>query len=170
VAWSLQEASGCGSVTQAGLYTAPGAAATCHVVATSLADGTRSAVATVTVTKAAVTVTIAPASGTVDACKTLAFTATVAGGADGVVAWSTLEATGTITSAGLYTAPAAAGTYHVVATNASSGASAQATVTVQDHVLSVAVTPTTASLTTGQGRQFTATVTTTCGTFAATAQ
>jgi aryl-phospho-beta-D-glucosidase BglC (GH1 family) len=50
VTWSIQESSGCGSVTQGGVYTAPGSATTCHVVATSAADSTKSATATVTVT------------------------------------------------------------------------------------------------------------------------
>jgi hypothetical protein len=49
VTWSVQEASGCGSVTQAGVYAAPASANTCHVVATSQADTTKSATATVTV-------------------------------------------------------------------------------------------------------------------------
>jgi hypothetical protein len=46
VAW----ASDCGSVTQTGLYTAPGAEGTCHVTATSQADSSKSAQATVQVT------------------------------------------------------------------------------------------------------------------------
>jgi GH18 family chitinase len=50
VSWSLQESSGCGTVSSAGSYVAPTAAATCHVVATSIADATKKAVATVTVT------------------------------------------------------------------------------------------------------------------------
>lgn len=49
VLWSVSEATG-GTVTQAGRYTAPGAAGVFHVVATSAADGTRSAAAVVTVT------------------------------------------------------------------------------------------------------------------------
>ncbi len=49
VTWSVQEGATGGSVTTAGLYTAPGSAGTYHVVATSQADGTKSASATVTV-------------------------------------------------------------------------------------------------------------------------
>lgn len=52
VTWSVSEASGCGSVSGTGLYTAPSTAQTCHVVATSVADTTKSATATVTVTPA----------------------------------------------------------------------------------------------------------------------
>lgn len=48
VTWSVSEAA-CGAVSAAGLYTAPGAAKTCHVVVTSKGDPTRTATATVTV-------------------------------------------------------------------------------------------------------------------------
>ncbi|MGB8930713.1 MAG: hypothetical protein WCC48_05625, partial [Anaeromyxobacteraceae bacterium] len=44
VTWTVQEATGCGSITSAGLYTA-GTNATCHVVATSSADNTKFGVA-----------------------------------------------------------------------------------------------------------------------------
>jgi len=52
VTWSVRETSGCGSITQAGVYSAPASAATCHVVATSRAQTSSSATATVTVTAA----------------------------------------------------------------------------------------------------------------------
>ena len=52
VTWSVLESSGCGSVTQGGVYTASASAATCHVVATSKADATRSATSAVTVSVA----------------------------------------------------------------------------------------------------------------------
>ena len=51
--WSVQEGSAGGTVDQAGNYTAPGVAGTFHVVATSQADTSKSAVATVTVAGAA---------------------------------------------------------------------------------------------------------------------
>lgn len=49
VTWSVQEGAAGGSITSAGAYTAPQATGTYHVVATSQADNTKSAVATVTV-------------------------------------------------------------------------------------------------------------------------
>jgi len=172
VTWSVQEASGCGSVTQGGVYTAPAAPATCHVLATSVADGTKSDVATVTVTAPApVTVAVNPPSGSPHSCQSLTFTATVTGSSNTAVTWSVQEgsAGGTITSGGVYTAPSTAGTYHVVATSqADSTKSAVATVTVTDQILSVAVSPPAASLQAGGSQTFTATVTTTCGTFTAT--
>ena len=49
VTWSVQEGSAGGAITSAGLYSAPSTTGTYHVVATSQADATKSAVATVTV-------------------------------------------------------------------------------------------------------------------------
>jgi hypothetical protein len=60
VTWSIDEASGCGSITEAGVYTAPPLipAAACHVVATSAADPTKRAVAVVTVEAPGTTATL----------------------------------------------------------------------------------------------------------------
>lgn len=170
VTWRVQETSGCGSVDASGRYTAPATARTCHVVATSVGDPTRSDTATVTVS-APVIVSITPSTATVDACGTATFHAAVSGTSDQSVTWRVLETVdaGTITSAGVYTAPNVAGTYHVVATSAVSGsATAQATITVRDRVLSVTVDPPSVTLASGATQQFTATVTTTCGVFQAT--
>lgn len=170
VTWSVLDA-GCGSVSATGLYTAPAAAAACRVAATSVADPSKRDVATVTVTvPQPVSVSVSPAAGAVDSCRTLALTATVTGAADGSVTWSVLEgaAGGSVSAAGVYTAPDSAGTYRVVATSrADPTKSATATVTVSDRILSVAVNPATASAQANGTVQFSATVTTTCGTFAA---
>jgi chitinase len=126
--------------------------------------------ATVPVAGQPVTVTLSPGKATLDGCATLQLTAAVTGAAGTGVTWSVQEgaAGGTVSSAGLYTAPSTAGTYHVVASSsASSSAAGTATVTIQDHILSVAVKPAAVSLNTGGTAQITATVTTTCGTFAA---
>ncbi len=53
VTWSVQEANG-GTITQAGVYTAPSTAGTYHVLATSQADPTKVATIAVTVTAAVV--------------------------------------------------------------------------------------------------------------------
>ncbi len=173
VSWSVQETSGCGSVTQAGLYTAPAAAATCHVVARSAADATKSDVATVTVTgpPPVVTVAINPPTASINSCRSFTFGATVSGTSNTAVTWTVQEgaAGGTVTAAGVYTAPSTAGTYHVVATSqADATKSAVATVVVSDQILSVAVSPTQATVPAGGSQAFTATVTTTCGTFTST--
>jgi hypothetical protein len=172
VTWSVLEASGCGSVTQAGVYTAPAAGATCHVVATSVADTSKSDTATVTVTPPPPpppVVTIAPSPAAVNSCKSLTFTATVTGATNTSVTWSVQEAAGgTISSAGVYTAPSTAGTYHVVATTvATPTTSASVPVTVTDKILSVAVSPLATTATTSGSVQFAATVTTTCGSYPA---
>lgn len=75
-------------------------------------------------------VAVVPSTAMVAVGASQAFSATVAGAAAAQVTWSILEgaAGGTITSSGLYTAPAAAGTYHVVATDAANGAVGGATV------------------------------------------
>jgi hypothetical protein len=153
-------------VTSGGVYTAPAAAATCHVVATSVADTSRSDTATVAISAAPViTVAVSPGTAAVNSCLTQTFAASVTGTTDTAVTWSVLEAGGgTITSAGVYTAPSTAGTYHVVATShASSSRTAQATVTVTDRIVSVAVSPAPVTVTASGTVQFTATVTTTCG-------
>jgi hypothetical protein len=55
VSWTVQEGAAGGATTSTGLYTAPSTPGTYHVVATSVVDPTRSAVATVTVTAPAAT-------------------------------------------------------------------------------------------------------------------
>ena len=167
VAWAIQEGPACGTVTASGAYTAPGAAASCHVVATSAADGSTSAAAAVTVADApVVAVALSPASPAVDACQSLTFTATVTGTSNTAVTWSVVEgsAGGTISAGGVYTAPPAAGTYHVMATSAADPTKAAAlAVPVSTRILSVAVSPATLTVPAAGTAQLTTTVTTTCG-------
>ncbi|HET8725025.1 MAG TPA: hypothetical protein VFM53_12580 [Anaeromyxobacteraceae bacterium] len=173
VTWSVQEGSTGGTVTTSGVYTAPAVAGTFHVVVTSHADPTKSRAAIVTVTAPPPPPpgggTVAPAAVTLDGCGTSTFTATPTGSTTGSATWSVREGAtgGSITSAGAYTAPSTAGTYHVVATW-SDGSTAEATVTVgPEKVLSVAVTPASGTVSANGTLAFSATVTTTCGTFAA---
>jgi len=81
----------------------------------------------------AVSVTVTPSSASVPAGARRTFTAVVTGGAAGVT-WTVQEGSpgGTVTAAGVYTAPSGAGgTYHVVATSVADPAhSASATVAV----------------------------------------
>jgi hypothetical protein len=109
VNWSVQEGAAGGSITNMGVYTAPNASGTFHVMATSQADATRSATATVTVAKLA----LSPASDVLGPLGVRAFSAT----AD--VTWSVQEgaAGGAITASGQYTAPNTPGLFHVVATS-----------------------------------------------------
>lgn len=157
VTWSVQ--SGGGTVSGSGLYTAPGATGSAVVRATSVADNTKFAEATVTVTPLQVTVTVSPSSTTVAAGGTKQFTATVANAANTAVTWSVQEgaAGGTVNSSGLYSAPSTPGTYHVIATSVQDPTkSGSATVTVQPPV-TITITPTEAWVQPNGTRTFTAT-------------
>ena len=106
-----------GTITSAGLYTAPAAAGTYTITATDSTGNHASAAVNVT----AIALSVSPTTASLSAGQTQQFTANAA------VTWSATG--GTITSSGLYTAPTAAGTYTVIATN-SDGNQASATVNV----------------------------------------
>ncbi|MBL0312801.1 MAG: hypothetical protein IPP78_08820 [Holophagaceae bacterium] len=153
VTWTVTEGATGGSVNASGLYSAPatvsGASATFHVVATSVADGTKSATATVTVNMPT-SVAINPPAATVVIGGTQQFTATVSNASNTAVTWAVQEgaAGGTVNTSGLYTAPAAisgaSATFHVVATSvADSTKSAIAAIGVNSMpaILSFTATP-----------------------------
>ena len=77
-----------------------------------------------------VSVAINPSTATIPEGGSLSFLATVGGVATTAVTWSVQEGTtgGSITSSGVYTAPNTLGTYHVVATSATTSASAVVTI------------------------------------------
>ena len=101
-----------GTITQAGLYTAPAAvpAGAVQVEAVSAANANVQAAAAVTLTPP-VTLTLTPATVTLQAGATQQFNATVANATNTAVTWSVngtaggSAATGTISAQGLYTAP-----------------------------------------------------------------
>jgi WD40 repeat protein len=130
VAWSVQEGALGGTITAAGSYRAPVAAGTFHVIATSQADTSKIAIATITVPGPSVA--IAPVSVTLAPSGTQAFTATVTGLVNTAVTWTVQEAAGgAVSGAGSYTAPITPGFYHVVATSvADATVSGSATITV----------------------------------------
>jgi hypothetical protein len=135
IIWSVEGGDSKGTITSAGVYTAPAAAGTYTVVATNAVDTSKKDTATVKVEPAdevVVTVAVAPATVTLARGASTTFTATVTGSAITAVSWSVEgENSGTITSAGVYTAPATPGTYTVVATSlADASKKATATVTV----------------------------------------
>ncbi len=162
VTWSVQETGG-GAVTTAGAYTAPSTAGTYHVIATSQADATKSDSATMTVTAApAVAITVSPKTVSLSTSGAQQFIATVTGSANMAATWSVQEgaAGGAVTAAGAYTAPATAGTYHVIATSqadATKKDTATVTVTAPPPVV-VTINPKSASLTTGGTNTFTCAV------------
>ncbi len=173
--WKVNDVAGgnaaVGTITNNGLYTAPATVpspATVTVKATSVADSSASATATVTITAPqVVAVSVSPTTADVEVSKTATFTATVTGSTNKAVTWSVVggDTNGTITSAGVYTAPATVPNPATVTVKAISQAdntkSATATVTVKPapvQAVTVAVTPKTASVVTGGTQQFTATV------------
>src|SRR6266481_5644839 len=118
-----------------------------------------------------VTVTISPTSAVLQAGVTQQFTATVSGSSNTGVAWSVNgiaggnSTTGTISSSGLYTAPASvptSGSVTVAAASVASPASsatATVSITAPVPVVSVAISPTSATVVAGNIQQFTGTVT-----------
>ena len=107
-----------GTVSTGGLYTAPSAAGGHTVTATSVADPTKSASASVTV----ITMTISPQSTSVAPFGTRQFTATVDGSGNDGVTWLVdgiaggNNAVGTVSSNGLYIAPGTTGAHTVTVT------------------------------------------------------
>src|SRR6266567_4726993 len=141
VTWSASA----GSISSSGLFTAPTVTSntTATVTATSAADTTKKASATVSVTApTAVSVSVSPTSSTLTSGNTQQFAATVQGTSNTTVTWSATA--GSISSGGLFTAPTVSSSTSVTVTATSAADStkkASATVTVSTGV-SVAVSPT----------------------------
>ena len=76
VAWSIQEGTAGGSISQAGLYAAPSAAMEVHVIATSVADPSKSSRALVTVNAVSLSM---PSTAGVPRGRQYQFTAVVTG-------------------------------------------------------------------------------------------
>src|SRR5438874_3942276 len=145
VTWSVAEANG-GSITQAGLYTAPGYSGVFHVVATSTTNAAASAQAVVTVDSGVRIAATSPVNAY--ACEAVALTATVTGSADTSVVWSAPAACGTVTTAGVFTSLRGTGTCIVTAqAHADGGKMGAITVNVSpERVLSVAIVPASTSV------------------------
>jgi len=166
VAWSVTETSG-GSITQAGMYTAPGLSGVFHVVATSTTNPAASAQAVVTVESGVAISAVSPVNAF--ACEPAQISATVTGTSDTQVLWSVPSTCGTITAAGVFTSARGTGTC-VVTAQAHADLAKLALITVNvasERVLSVAVVPATATLVPGGALAFAANLTTPCGTFPA---
>ncbi len=155
VMWSVREGAGSGTITSAGVYTAPQALGTYHVIATSQADSSKTATATVTVPPPSVS--ISPKTVTMGPGGTLTFTATVIGLLNQTVTWTVQEgaAGGAITTGGVYTAPRATGTFHVMVTSVADPTKSD-TAIVTILPISVSISPLTDTLGPGSTRSFTA--------------
>ncbi len=162
VTWSILSG-GAGSVSTTGLYTAPASITTQQTVtvrATSVADPTKNGSATVTLIP--VTITVNPQTGSRSVNQTLQLTATVTGTGNTAVTWSILSGgAGSVSTTGLYTAPASITTQQTVTVQAASSADTTktATATITLTPVSVTVGPPSTSLSVNQTLQLTATVT-----------
>ncbi len=103
-----------------------------NVVVSNSLGTVASSAASLTVNPASVQIGVSPPMATLNMGATQAFSATVTGTPNTAVTWSVVEADGgSITPAGVYTAPARLGTFHVKATSQADGSrSAQATISV----------------------------------------
>jgi len=156
VLWSVWEGTRGGIIDAQGRYTAPSAAGVFHVTATSVADATKKAIARVSVNSVAMSVS--PAAGDLEPGSTQQFTATVTGSVNHNVAWNLKEGTaGSITNDGLYTAPAAPGIFHLVASSAADSA-LSVTVAITVANLSVSIKPAAVEIRPGKTLTFTASV------------
>lgn len=165
VTWSTSG----GTITSAGLYTAPASAGTYSVIAKVVTSGRRSRSTTVASSSVVVTVapsspaqtigvSVSPASVSLQTSTQQQFQALVSGSTNSAVTWS--ASSGTITTSGLYTAPAATGTYTVMAVSAADktkSASAKIVVSAPQSA-TVTISPTKASVAEGNQLQYVATV------------
>ena len=161
VSWSVDGVAGgnqtAGTISASGLYTAPAQAGNHKVTATSVAETSASASASVTVGALGA---ISPATAFLPPGATQQFSSSIQGFSNTSVSWAVNQVVGgnagvgTITAAGLYTAPSQPGTYTVTAASAAdSSVTASASVTVGTVTLS----PTSAMLSSSQPQQFTPT-------------
>jgi hypothetical protein len=165
VSWSLNPMVG---TLSNGLYTAPAvvtSAQTVLVTATSSADSTKSATATIHLTPVGIAVT--PASVTLGASGSQQFSATVTGTTNNGVSWTMSPNVGSLSSSGMYQAPSSISSQQMVTITATSVAdntkSATAVITLTASTPSqpatLAVSPGSVSLSAGQSQQFKATET-----------
>jgi hypothetical protein len=153
VSWAVNGAPGgnatVGTIDATGLYTAPAIAppGTLTVTAQSLAQSTATASATVSITAPTISVSLSPTNPSLQVGQSLQFNAMVSGTSNTAVNWLVSNipggntAVGTISAAGLYTAPAAVPNASVTVTaqsaaNPSSAATTSVTFTaaVAHHV------------------------------------
>ncbi|MGH9467215.1 MAG: hypothetical protein ACRD1Y_07655 [Terriglobales bacterium] len=174
VTWAVNGTQGgnatVGTITTGGLYTAPATFPGLNqvtITAASVADTGESAKAVVTLTQT-VSVTVSPASVNVPVGQSFAFTPSVTGTTNENVTWTVdgnaggNATVGTITAAGVYTAPVSVPSPAQVTVTATSVAdtskTANATVTVEPPT-GITVSPATAQVPLGATQPFTANVT-----------
>ena len=119
------------------------------------------AIALPAVAATSVSISLSPLTAALTTAQTKKFTATVKGASNTAVTWALSPAVGSLSAAGIYTPPAVIAAPQRVSVTATSVAdqtkSASAAVTLAPSVV-MSLTPPTATLTTGQTKQFNATV------------
>ncbi len=147
-----------------GIYTAPAAIATSQkITVTATSTVNPSVTGTATVTLQPTTITVTPATATLTGGQSQQFTATVSGNQAGVT-WSINPRVGSIDpNSGIYIAPSSITASQKITVTATSSVdptiSGTAAITLQPPAaITVAISPSAASLTAGQTQQFTATV------------
>jgi hypothetical protein len=156
VTWSASV----GSVTAAGVYTAPTPvpATAATITATSKSDTTKTATASVTFTPVGVAITTTPVAMVAGAIQTFAATVTGDTALNAGVTWS--ASVGSITASGVYTAPTPVSVASATITATSkTDTTKAATATVTLTPIAVSVSPTTATLIGGASTTIVATVT-----------
>lgn len=150
-----------GTVNSSGLYTAGSTAGTFRVIAGSangLAD-----TSSITVTAPTITgITLTPATVSLQSGQTQQFSvsATLSNGGTQTNPAVTWTATGgAVNSSGLYTAGATAGSFVVIATSSNGRADTSSVTVTLPTITSITLTPPTASVQSGQTRQFSASAT-----------
>ncbi|MFP2896411.1 hypothetical protein [Corallococcus sp. 4LFB] len=128
VQWAVEGGDENGTVSSTGVYRAPRRVGTFTVTATSVADPSKSDSATLTVEPVVVptvVVSVTPKTATVDQGAAVNLSAEVTGTSVVAVTWAVEggSANGTVTSAGVYTAPNKPGTYTVTATSVADASS-----------------------------------------------
>ncbi|MFP2896412.1 hypothetical protein [Corallococcus sp. 4LFB] len=141
VQWSVEGGDENGIVSSTGVYRAPDRAGTFTVTATSVADATKKASASITVEPVVVgevKVAVSPTSGSTTWGGTVQLTAEVTGTNNLAVLWSVEggDANGYVSSTGVYRAPDKTGTFTVTATSVADPAKkASASIAVEPVVV-----------------------------------
>jgi len=132
------------------------AGASSFTVEATNAAGSNSKAVSLTVSAAVVSVALTPASGTLTAAQNEQFTATVGGSSKTSVTWSLSPAVGSISTAGLYTAPSLIASSQTVTVKATSVADTtkSATATLTLTPVSISMTPAAVSLLPSQNQTF----------------
>jgi hypothetical protein len=165
VTWSLSPAVGTISTSgDTAVYTAPNIVnlnQNVQITATSMADSTKFAQAVISLLSA-VTVSVAPAAITLNESQNQTYTATVTGASTPAVTWSLSPQMGTVSAAGVYSAPASLSDVETVQVIAQSVAnpskSGRVPVTLRPTNFTISVSPASVSLTASQTQNFSATI------------